>query len=129
MRSFLIVIATGFAVSAFAASNKDVAPVHIPVAFEPNRGQAPAEVKFLADGFRYRFELTAKGARFLLRHGESARRISMTPLAAGVAAIHPTQPLPRVSNYLVGPETDWIRNIPNYGRIEYSNVYANVDLA
>lgn len=93
-----------------------------PLSFEVNRGQAPAD------------------ARFLIRKG--ARTVAVGPaeiLAGGIrlqllganrrAEAEPLDPQPGVSHYLLGRDPSrWITNVPHYGRVRFRNIYPGIDI-
>src|SRR5262245_39685048 len=88
---------------------------NIPLHFEPNRGQAPAEVRFLGHARGYTFELNSTQAT--IRTDGSKLQMRLTG-ARSPLAIEPVDKLPGVTNYLNRPnEADWIRNVPQYQRL------------
>ncbi|MBV9282342.1 MAG: SBBP repeat-containing protein, partial [Chloroflexi bacterium] len=99
----------------------------LPLSFEPNRGQAPGPVRFLARGPGYppgaTLYLTATGAvlgSFRIRY------VSANPHPRIVAMDR----LPSRVNYFLGDDPRrWRRDIPTYGRVLYRGLYAGVDLA
>jgi uncharacterized protein (TIGR03437 family) len=102
----------------------------VPLAFEPNRGQAESEAKFVAHGAGYSILLNAREA--VLRLGSSKDSwLRIRPLGANPSPlISALDELPGKSNYLDGaaPST-WHTNIPNYARVLYRDVYPGIDLA
>jgi len=130
MRIFMSIVFIAIAASSSAATDNAQSPIQLPLSFEPNQGQAARDVAFVANGSAYRFELTGNGARITLWNGDSAKRIVMTPVNARTnPRSRALQRLPRTSNYLVGPEAGWIKDVPNYGRVEYEDVYPGIDVA
>jgi uncharacterized protein (TIGR03437 family) len=94
----------------------------LPLAFEPNRGQAAAGVDFTARGKGWSLALSGRGAELISRHG----RIRMViEGAAGHARVEPEQPLGGVVNYLRKPA---LRGVPTYGRVRYRGIYKGVDI-
>ena len=109
----------------------------LPLAFEPNRGQAGPDVKFLARGSGYALQLTPGGA--VLALGKSKPSADSTPSAtlrwrlleanpapeiAGEAA------LPGIVNYYSGRNrATWLTNIPTFARVRYSSVLPGIDMA
>jgi len=100
---------------------------NIPLSFEPNAGQASAEVRYLARGNSYSLYLApgetvlagAKGLR--LRIGFAGASLS--------ASIIGEERQPSTSNYLIGKDPGkWHSAVPNYQRVRYSGVYPGVDL-
>jgi uncharacterized repeat protein (TIGR01451 family) len=114
------------------ASNSKVSPISIPLFFEPNQGQVDPRVRFLARGAGYGLFLTADEAVLSLRPGRAdadsviRMRLSGSNPAARVSG---ADPLPGKSNYLIGNDrTKWHRGIPQFGRVNYENVYPGIAL-
>lgn len=111
---------------------------HLPLMFEPNRGQTDARVKFLARGNGYALYLTAREAVLSLQESavnaqHPAPRISVVSMNLPGAS-STTEPvgdveLPGKSNYLIGNDpAQWHRDIPLYARVRYRNAYPGIDL-
>ena len=120
----------------------------LPLEFEPNRGQADRQVRFLARGDGYGLYLTRSQAVLALRRPGSAapadgahsgrRRgekdawsvLRMELLGANEEArTSGLEPLPGTSNYFRGNDPKkWLTDVPNYGRVRYAGVYPGVDL-
>ena len=106
---------------------------HLPLMFEPNQGQTDSRVRFLARGNGYRLYLTAEEAVLALQHSPSDSRYSAfsmklvgAPSAAGPAG---DVLLPGKSNYFIGNDpAKWHRDIPQFARVRYRNVYPGIDL-
>jgi hypothetical protein len=103
-----------------------VAAVRAPLGFEPNRGQAAAEVEFLTRGRSYVLALT-RGDAVLTVGGATVRMraIGANP-APDVAARDPLAG--RVSYLTGGDRTRWRTGIPTYARVLYRDVYPAIDL-
>ncbi|HTZ56984.1 MAG TPA: SBBP repeat-containing protein [Acidobacteriaceae bacterium] len=126
-----------------------------PLAFEPNRGQAPARFSWTARGQGYQLFVGSTGAYMTVAEpaAPSATDVSLpipsmvaarlaTPLKGRVSVIamnlpgsHPwteiqaLEPTGGVSNYLLSEDRrDWHSDIPQYGRLRVKNVYDGVDL-
>jgi hypothetical protein len=104
----------------------------LPIAFEPNRGQSDARVKFLAHGIGYGLYLTGGEAVLALpgarQNAASVVRMQLAG-ANAKAEIAGVEQLPGRSNYFIGNDpTRWHRNIPQFGRVRYRDVYPGVDL-
>ncbi len=108
---------------------------NLPIRFEVNVGQAPAEIEYLARGDGYTVALTQQAAILGLR---PARALSRAALAARLrlSLLHArTQPSLRperqqssVSNYFVGSDpSKWHSNIANYAAVRYEQVYPGID--
>jgi hypothetical protein len=125
----------------------------LPLHFEPNRGQAPAPVEFLARGDGYTLLLTPGAAVLSLRRpapppdpgpdASAGPTAPAVPAAAADGAVVRLEvvgadrragavaeaPLPGTVNYLLGDDpTRWHTDIPTYGRVRYPAVYPGVDL-
>jgi len=129
VRLVLVVLFFGFS-SAFAL-NPPHAEDSFPVTFEGNRGQVSAEysyvlkhdgmeAKFFQNGVDFSLPEQKKGSRTLRLELLSADR-NATPLAE--------EPLSGKSNYLLGSDSArWIRNVPNYARVSYQDIYPGISL-
>jgi hypothetical protein len=107
----------------------------LPLIFEANQGQSDPQVKFLAHGSGYRLFLTGKDAVIALngaRKGakQTAAVLRMSPVGANdQIQVNGAAPLPGKSNYLIGNDpTRWQRNVPQYARVRYEQVYPGIDL-
>src|SRR4051794_32947533 len=100
--------------------------VRMPVSFEPNRGQAPGDVRWLSRAPGRTFMLT--GTEALMMLGESTVRMKMIgsrtqPQTEGVDRLQAT------SNYFIGNNpADWQTAVPHYARVRYKNVYPGIDV-
>ena len=99
----------------------------IPLSFEPNVGQEPPEVRFLARGSSYTLYLA--DAELLLT-GRNQSPLRMKLLGANPAPrIVGERPQVSTSNYLVGNDpSKWRTSVPNYGSARYRGVYPGIDL-
>ena len=109
-----------FLLGACAAS----ARVTVPIAFEPNRGQAGRESEFVARAAGYTLALRGGAAEFVAR----GSRVTATPLGAKPSHPVPEQQLPGTSTYLVGDRSRWQQNLPTFGRVRYPALYPGIDL-
>ena len=106
---------------------------HLPLAFERNNGQTDAQVKFLARGSGYGLFLTQYEAVLALRSPRSSEPASVVRMRLSKANENPavtgTDPLPGKSNYLIGNDPGkWHRDVPQFARVRYHEVYPGVDL-
>jgi hypothetical protein len=103
---------------------------NLPLSFEPNRGQARADTRFVVHG---------RGYTALLRDHELAlalsRRGAHTTVRMGLVGASPrsrlrgARRLPGTVNYLQGHEPRrWRTNIPTYASVVEERVYPGVDL-
>ncbi len=110
---------------------------YVPMIFESNQGQTDSRVRFLARGKGYDLFLTQKEAVLALRHSTtgsgSSEQASVLRMSLAGASLR-TEPsgndeLPGKSNYLIGNNPAWWhRDIPQFARVRYREVYAGTDL-
>jgi hypothetical protein len=122
----------------------------LPLSFELNQGQTHREVKFLSRGPGYQLFLTqteavlafkkpcsycdepaAKKSDNKSRTSEQERAVLRVKLVDANPAPQVTglDELPGKSNYIKGNDrSHWQRNVPNYAKVRYSQVYAGVDM-
>ncbi len=117
----------------------------LPLYFEPNQGQTDPQVRYLARGVGYGLFLTANETVLELQHParvetrlaasaaspKSASSVIRMHLEGATAAAHlqAAQPLPGKSSYFIGNDpSKWVRNVPQFGRVEYQSVYPGIDL-
>lgn len=141
-------------------------PVHLaanygqlPLAFEPNQGQAVSQVQYLAHGRGYSLFVTGQEAVLVLKktlvaplpgfprkEAKGFPRASLSSGTSGTAlptvirmklegaqsdtAYEGLEKLPGISNYFLGKDrSKWHTRIPQYGRVHTSGVFPGVDLA
>src|SRR6266567_4869797 len=118
----------------------------LPLAFEPNVGQAEGDVGFLAHSGGATTVLGRNEAVLSFSHADgirpsnaasltasrpaSADRLAMTFVGASPAAtLVPQDRLPGVSNYFIGSDPSaWRTNVAQYGRVTYRDLYPGIDL-
>ncbi len=97
----------------------------LPLAFEPNVGQAPDDVQFIVHHGRAATAVDANGT--ITRFGGS--EIAMRLLGATPATFTGTDQLASVTNYLRGNDPDtWRHGVANFAGVNASNVYPGIDL-
>jgi hypothetical protein len=104
---------------------------NLPLSFEPNQGQTDPHVKFLAHGGGYGLYLTGSEAVLALRSsGKQNSIIRMFLDSANEGQIVAAEEeLPGKSNYFIGNDpAKWHRNIPQFARVRYHDVYPGIDL-
>lgn len=108
---------------------------HLPIAFEPNQGQANGTVEFLAHASGYGLYLLPSEAVLTVSErttsGLQKAGIEMRLKSANTNA-KPlgVDELPGHSNYFIGNNPSrWLRNIPQFSRVQYHDVYPGIDLA
>ncbi len=107
-----------------------LALAQLPLRFEPNQGQADAQVKFVARGAGYGLFLTPDQAILALHSSKKASFVHMQLAGADkTASIAGSDKLPGKSNYFIGDDpAKWQRDIPQFSRVRYRGVYPGVDL-
>ncbi len=102
----------------------------LPLAFEPNRGQAGAQVRFVARGSGYGLGLTRTGAILALGKTErdaAALRLRFLGANEGVRLVA-GRPLQGKVNYLLGNDPSrWLAGIGTFGEVRYQGLYPGVD--
>ena len=114
-----------------AAVPSQTSLVRLPLIFEPNQGQTAPQVQFLAHGAGHGLFLTGDGAVLSMR--DSAGKTAVIRMALDGANKNPAasgdEQLPGKSNYFIGNDpAKWHRDIPQFARVSYENVYPGVDL-
>jgi len=125
----------------------------LPVSYEPNVGQAPAGVSYVARGGGMTALISPTGAALVLARPTrplaadvhsplgSATALSATaPLSVSVVrldwlgstiapSVTPGAPLPGVANYVIGNDPRaWHTGVPTYAGVTVHNLYPGVDL-
>jgi hypothetical protein len=131
-----------------------IAASKIPLEFEANHGQAPAQFDFVAHGQSYTLGISATAIALTIGRPASAHNVNLTPVAmdlnnrSHVDAVEHAQlnlrllgsnpdskarglqPKESVSNYFIGSDpAKWHTKVPHFGKVERSNVYPGIDLA
>ena len=98
-----------------------------PVAFEVNRGQTDANVKFLTRA--QNFTVYLMPGETVLR-GVNADVLRMKLQGANKSAtVQGEDKLPRVSNYYMGNDrSKWLKDVPNYSKVRFQDVYSGIDM-
>jgi uncharacterized repeat protein (TIGR01451 family) len=105
----------------------------LPMSFEPNQGQSDSRVKFLARGNGYGLYLSSAEAVLSLAEpskGQSSPVVEMQFEGANQAAkVAGSALLPGHSNYFIGNDPSrWRRNVPQFSRVQYRELYPGIDL-
>jgi len=120
------------AVPAFAnEASPGLAPGYgkVPIAFEPNRGQADEKVRFVAQGRGYRVFLTEEETVIALRRGDRTHLVQMRfEDAKAPAALAGEDKLASISNYFIGAPSRHITGVPNYAAVRRRALYDGVDV-
>jgi uncharacterized repeat protein (TIGR01451 family) len=103
----------------------------LPLTFEPNRGQADGDVKFLSHGSGYTLMLTGDEAVLITSSQVGPpSRLRLTFLDSN-PAVQTTalDRVPGISNYFIGSDArKWHTKIPHYARVRYQAIFPGVDL-
>src|ERR1700730_17508813 len=100
----------------------------IPIGFEPNVGQANPATRYLARGSGFWLLLGASDVS-LVQSKKETTTLKLEWIGGNhEPIIQGKDLLPGTSNYITGSELkDWHTNIPNYGRVEYQDVYPGIN--
>ena len=104
---------------------------NLPIQFEANEGQGPADVKFISRGRGYNLHLKSDEAVLSVRKNQAETSTLRLRIVGGSTApqINPVEELPGKMNYFVGNDpANWRKGIKTYKRVEYKDVYPGVDL-
>lgn len=102
-------------------------PPALPVAFEPNRGQAARGVRFLGHARQGLLLLTERGAVLRMEDGS---QLSLAPEGGNARPrLIAEEPVAGVSHYLRGNDRSrWITGVPHFRRVRYLDIYPGIDL-
>lgn len=101
----------------------------LPLRFEANVGQSEKHIDFIARNGEATVWLSANEAGLTLPNAKGAPlRLQIIGAARQVRG-QGINPLPTVSNYLVGNQPQqWRTNVANFAQVKYANVYPKIDL-
>jgi hypothetical protein len=130
-----------------------IAAPKIPLEFEANHGQAPAQFDFVAHGQSYTLGISSSGIALTIDRPASSKHAGLLPVAMDLSnrshidtvehaqlnlrllgsnlssKAQGLQPKESVSNYFIGSDpAKWHTRIPHFGKVERSNVYPGIDL-
>ena len=93
--------------------------VRLPLAFEPNEGQADSATKFISRGRGYTLLLNGDEAVLLLRRSSATDLVQMKLIGGNRAAeVNGLDKLPGASNYFIGKDPrNWRASVPNYAKV------------
>ena len=98
-----------------------------PLAFEANRGQTDANVKFLtrAQGFTV---FMMPGETVLRGRNADVLRMKLLNANQSPKLVGESRQA-RISNYYIGNDrSKWLTGVPNYGQVRYQEVYSGIDM-
>ncbi len=146
---FILMLSAAAALAANAGDKTAITSIALPLAFQANDGQAPAEVRYLATGRGYNFFVTSDGVTMVLeqktvsgadqkdsisreysRQTSEARTVRVrfagaerNPQIDGVGL------LTGKANYFLGSDpAKWRREIPMFSKVRYGSLYPGIDL-
>jgi uncharacterized protein (TIGR03437 family) len=110
-----------------ALAAPSVQRVHRPLSFEPNIGQASAQVRYLARSNSYTLYLANDEIVLAGRNQPPLRtRLSGANRSLRISGEGPQD---STSNYFIGNDpAQWRTAVPNFAQVRYANVYAGIDL-
>lgn len=101
--------------------------ISAPLAFEVNRGQTDAKVKFLTRAQNFTVFLMP-GETVLRGLNADVLRMRLQNANQSPKLLGESR-LPRVSNYYIGNDhSKWLTGVPNYGQVRYQDVYSGIDM-
>lgn len=98
----------------------------LPLHFEPNRGQAPAEARYVARVRNATVSLTGAGVLVDGPGGRTAIRCEGSALAASWTPAG--EPAGTTSYWIGNDPSRWLRSIPNFNRVKRNGIYPGIDL-
>jgi uncharacterized protein (TIGR03437 family) len=126
MRAALL-LTTGLAIAGAAIATPLVKWGNLPLSFEPNVGQAPAEVRYLARGNSYTLYLAP--CEIVIARGDQTPLRTKLAGANALAYVAGEVPQASFSNYFTGSDPrQWRTSVPNYTKVRYAGVYPGIDL-
>jgi Bacterial Ig-like domain (group 3)/Protein of unknown function (DUF1573)/Beta-propeller repeat len=115
---------------AAAPANTPKQTISVPVIFELNQGQAHEPYRFIARNTGGNARFTDAGPDFLMGSAERKAVIQFRPV--GVTSKTRAEgklPLDGRANYFFGRDSSqWLENVPTFGRVAYSEIFPGVDL-
>ena len=98
----------------------------MPLNFEVNQGQFDSQVKYLTRGQKYNLFFTADALVFTFSQ-TAVLSAGFVGANANVDVVGNDKLITK-SNYFLGDDSKkWHTNIPNYGKVEYKNLYPGID--
>ena len=134
MKARIVIVLAVLGCGGAVAVPQPKALVELPLAFEPNWGQAQKGTQFIARGAGYGIALRPGAVSVSVLAGEGPapkQRIFDIQFRGASTKSEPVplDGLPGKVNYLVGSDARrWRTDVPTFGRIEYPMVYPGIDL-
>lgn len=131
LRAWPFICCTIFALPGLAATGVTRLD-HLPFRFEANQGQADPSVRFISRGRGYTLGLTAAGSSLSLIDAERGAIAVIETRIVGAnpgVRLEPTDRQSTETNYIRGDNpANWLRNVPSWSRVTYTQVYPGIDL-
>jgi hypothetical protein len=109
--------------------------LQLPLAFEPNRGQAARGVDYITTSQGRAWELRADSVSINLGGSQNRKPASPNVVQISLFGADPKavatseEKLVGYSNYLFGSKPEnWITRVEHYGKVRYQSVYPGIDL-
>src|ERR1041384_8544625 len=103
----------------------------LPLSFEMNRGQFPAQVQCAARGAGAKTFVTQTQAVFVLKRPDAGKAVVRMSLADANTAptVSGLEPLAGKINYFRGSDQGkWVTGVPTFKKVSYAAVYPGIDL-
>lgn len=104
----------------------------LPLAFEANRGQTDAPVKFMARAKGYTAFLTQDNVTLRMKGPANTDAFMVMRMVNGQTSgnLTPSDKQIGISNYLLGNDrSKWLTNLTHYGKVTQSQIYKGIDVA
>lgn len=113
----------------FSGTPKTAAMV-LPVLFEKNQGQAPADVAFISRGRGWAAGFKADQTLFSFKAGTQSANVAMQFVGANGKLTLAGEGIQSAStSYLFGQDQNkWVQGAANYSAIRYNDIYPGIDL-
>jgi len=114
---------------AAAAGLAALPPIHVPVFFEPNMGQADAKAKYLARHRQATLWLTMEGAVLGVAGKSGPAYLKLRFEGANRSPVMEAEDRGGgISNYFIGNDpTKWRTDVPQFGKVRYREIYPGID--
>src|SRR5437762_2629960 len=129
LRQSTIFVMCGAALLSAAPRQEQLRSPDSALVFEPNQGQAPADVKWLAHGRGYQLLLGEEGATIVLAPTDAGVVRMKLKGSSSWRALTGVQPTGGYSNYFLGNDpAAWRTHVPHFSGVKASQVYSGIDL-
>lgn len=100
----------------------------VPLYFEENYGQTSEAVRYLARGAGYQVFMTPDTIAFRLFTDAGSYNAHVSFVGANPQpSITGERQQAGISSYMMGDESAWVTNVPHYGAVRYTELYAGID--